>query len=235
MGRVLSKSKLVAYRQCPKRLWLEVHRPALREDSARTQAVFKAGHQVGDIARRQYDPHEKGTLLDPQVEGFDQVFAKTQELLEQGRPIFEAGFRTGGALALADVLLPVGKGGSRGWRMIEVKSSTTVKDYHRDDAAIQVFIARATGLPLSGQRLPASTAIGPTPGTGTISACWSRPTSPRKPLGGQAKSRAGSRMRRPSSPARRNPRSRWGGIAGSRSSAASALTAWDRYPLRSIR
>ena len=150
MGRVLSKSKLVAYRQCPKRLWLEVYRPALREDSARTQAVFKAGHQVGDIARRQYDPHEKGTLLDPQVEGFDQVFAKTQELLEQGRPIFEAGFRTGGALALADVLLPVGKGGSRGWRMIEVKSSTTVKDYHRDDAAIQVFIARATGLPLSG-------------------------------------------------------------------------------------
>ena len=29
--RTLSKSKLLAFRQCPKRLWLEVHRPELRE------------------------------------------------------------------------------------------------------------------------------------------------------------------------------------------------------------
>ena len=36
--RVLSKSKLLAFRQCPKRLWLEVHRPDLREDSSATQA-----------------------------------------------------------------------------------------------------------------------------------------------------------------------------------------------------
>lgn len=40
--RNLSKSKLIAYRQCPKRLWLEVHRPELREDSAATQASFQA-------------------------------------------------------------------------------------------------------------------------------------------------------------------------------------------------
>ena len=48
--RVLSKSKLLAFRQCPKRLWLEVHRPDLREDSSATQASFTVGHQVGDIA-----------------------------------------------------------------------------------------------------------------------------------------------------------------------------------------
>ncbi len=148
MKRALSKSKLVALRQCPKRLWLEVHRPELREDSAQAKAKFKAGNQVGDIARQQYDPRNKGVLLDAQAEGFDAVFDRTRRLLDANQPIFEAAFRTPEALAFADVLLPVRKGGKRGWKMVEVKSATTVKDYHRDDAAIQVFIARATGVSL---------------------------------------------------------------------------------------
>ena len=41
--RPLSKSRLLAYRQCPKRLWLEVYRPECREDSAATQACFSVG------------------------------------------------------------------------------------------------------------------------------------------------------------------------------------------------
>ena len=121
--RTLSKSKLLAYRQCPKRLWLEVHRPKLREDSAATQASFAVGHQVGDIARRLYDPKGKGVLIDPQADGFDAALARTQELLQSAQLIFEAGFRAEGALALADVMLPVRKGGNLAWRMVEVKSS----------------------------------------------------------------------------------------------------------------
>lgn len=148
--RTLSKSKLLAYRQCPKRLWLEVHRPKLREDSAATQASFAVGHQVGDVARRLYDPKGKGVLIDPQADGFDAAFARTQELLQSAQPIFEAGFRAEGALALADVMLPVRKGGKLAWRMVEVKSSTSVKDYHRDDAAAQSLIARSSGVPLTG-------------------------------------------------------------------------------------
>lgn len=150
VGRVLSKSKLVAYRQCPKRVWLEVHRPDLREDSAQAQARFESGYRVGDIAQQLYDPKGTGVLLDPQQEGFESVFARTQELLGTPQPIFEAGFRTDQALAFADVMLPVKKGGKLAWKMVEVKSSTSVKDYHLDDAAIQVFIARATGVALAG-------------------------------------------------------------------------------------
>lgn len=148
--RTLSKSKLLAYRQCPKRLWLEVHRPNLREDSAATQASFAAGHRVGDIARRLYDPKGKGVLIDPQADGFDAAFARTQKLLQSAQPIFEAGFRAEGALALADVMLPVRKGGKLTWRIVEVKSSASVKDYHRDDAAVQSFVARSSGVSLAG-------------------------------------------------------------------------------------
>ncbi len=39
----LSKSKIIAYRQCPKRLWLEIHKPELRDDSA-SETVFQIGN-----------------------------------------------------------------------------------------------------------------------------------------------------------------------------------------------
>lgn len=149
MGKHLSKSKLLAYRQCPKRLWLEVHRPELRADSAAAQASFAIGYQVGEMARMLYDPKGKGVLLDAQTDGYAPTFARTQELLAGKQPIFEAGFRIDGALAFADVLLPVRKGGKAAWRMVEVKSSTEVKDYHRDDAAIQSYVARSAGLELA--------------------------------------------------------------------------------------
>jgi hypothetical protein len=147
--RTFSKSKLLAYRQCPKRLWLEIHNPELRADSSATQASFKVGHQVGEIAQKLYDPKGKGQLINAQEEGFAAAFARSSDLLESSQPIFEAGFKAGGALAFADVMLPKRKAGQRTWRMVEVKSSTSVKDYHRDDTAIQAFVARSAGVPLS--------------------------------------------------------------------------------------
>lgn len=146
--RNLSKSKLIAFRQCAKRLWLEVHRPELREDSAATQASFNVGNVVGDIARQLYDPAGKGVLLDAQRDGFDPVLKRSTELLDSALPIFEAGFSINGALAFADVMLPSKQKGKRVWNMVEVKSSTKVKDYHRDDVAIQAYIARKAGVPL---------------------------------------------------------------------------------------
>lgn len=145
----LSKSKLMACQQCQKRLWLEVHRPEDREDSAATQTRYRVGHSVGEMARRLYDPEGQGVLLDPQKVGFEVAHTRTQKLLETDQPIFEACFRVPGALAIADVLLPVPRRRKRSWRMVEVKSSTSVKDEHRADLAIQAFVARATGAPLT--------------------------------------------------------------------------------------
>ena len=148
LSKILSKSKLVAYRQCPKRLWLEVHRPDLQEDSAGAQARFAAGNEVGDIARRLFDPKSKGVLLEPYEVGFEASFAQTRTLLQTTQPIFEAGFQANGVRAFADVMLPVRTRGKLAWKMVEVKSSSSVKDYHIDDAAIQMFAARAEGVAL---------------------------------------------------------------------------------------
>ena len=147
--RNLSKSKLIAFRQCPKRLWLEIHHHELREDSSSTQANFEVGYAVGDIARQLYDPARAGVMLDAQTEGFGPVLKRSLELLSSDQPIFEAGYAIDGALAFADVMMPGEMEGKRVWHMVEVKSSTSVKDYHRDDTAIQAYIARQAGVPLA--------------------------------------------------------------------------------------
>jgi Domain of unknown function(DUF2779) len=146
--RTLSKSKILSYRQCHKRLWLEVHRPELREDSSSTQAVFNVGHQVGDLARTLYDPENKGTLIDVKADGFAAAFERTASLITTKQPIFEAAFTAGGALALADMMLPLNKRGKPRWKMVEVKSSTSVKDYYRDDVALQSYVAKSSGVDL---------------------------------------------------------------------------------------
>ncbi len=143
--RPLSKSKLMAYRQCPKRVWLEVHHPDLRVDTAASQKNFETGHQVGEIAQQLYDPAGQGTVIEPFAEGIDAALALSLTLLDTPQPIFEAGFAAEGAMAFADVMLPV----NEFWRMVEVKSSTSVKDTHREDVAVQAFVARAAGVPLT--------------------------------------------------------------------------------------
>ena len=148
--RSFSKSKIIAYQQCPKRLWLELHRPELRDDSASTNA-FRIGNEVGEMARRLYDPDGHGSFIDLDAIGFEKAFADSADLLGKGDgPIFEAGFKAGGALAFADVMLPLSEtcddADHHRWHLIEVKSSTRVKDYHWNDIAVQAYVARAADI-----------------------------------------------------------------------------------------
>ena len=50
----LSKSKIAAFEQCPKRLWLSVHRSELANESNGTRRVFRIGHEVGAAASALY-------------------------------------------------------------------------------------------------------------------------------------------------------------------------------------
>lgn len=61
--RTLSKSELLAYRQCLKRAWLEVLRPELETGSTEAQARFDQGQEVGELARSLYDPDNEGSTL----------------------------------------------------------------------------------------------------------------------------------------------------------------------------
>lgn len=147
--RQLSKSKIIAFRQCPKRLWLELHRPELKDDSG-SEFVFALGNQVGDIARSIYDTEQTGHLIDINEVGWDTAFSVSAEwLADNDAPLFEAALRIPGALALADVMLSQRDENGLQWHMIEVKSSTQVKDYHHDDIAVQAYVARQSGIPVT--------------------------------------------------------------------------------------
>ena len=146
---VLSKSKVLAYLQCPRRLWLEVHQPGLRTDSSATTASFATGHQVGAVSRTVYDPDSQGVFLDIKTLGLKGLIAATQTALTERKIIFEAGFQANGSLSLADILIPVEDAVGPAWRMVEVKSSTSVKEYHVKDLAVQTAIATQSGIRLS--------------------------------------------------------------------------------------
>ena len=107
----LSKSKLLAYRQCSRRLWLEVNHADAKADSSATQASFRMGHQVGDIAHHLYDPTGCDHLIDINKDGSEQALSQSQHWLQQAdAPVFEMWFRAAGTLAFADVMLSVAPG-----------------------------------------------------------------------------------------------------------------------------
>lgn len=138
----LSKSKITAFEQCPKKLWLAVHRPALAEQDKGAKARFATGNAVGEIA---CSLHPGGLMVNPP--SLSEALAKTSSLIAGGHPgpIFEATFEHDGVLVRVDLLERLASGG---WAAAEVKSSTSVKDYHRGDLATQVWVLREAGIDL---------------------------------------------------------------------------------------
>ena len=136
----LSKSRILLNLQCPRRLWLKLRRPELEHVDEGMEARFSVGDQVGDIARRL---HPGGVLMDDDLGiALQQTRAA---MVQTPRPLFEATFQHEGILVRTDLMLPDGNG----WRMVEVKSSTSVKDYHLNDAAVQTWVLRQQGVPLT--------------------------------------------------------------------------------------
>ncbi len=145
----LSKSRLLDYLQCPKRLWLQAYRPEAREQSTAMQLAFANGHEVGEAARALVPG---GVLIDPPGHDLAEALRLTREQLaaRPPRPLFEATFERDGLLVRADLLLP----GPDGWTLAEVKSSGAVKDYHPTDVAIQRWVIQASaGLALARTEL----------------------------------------------------------------------------------
>ena len=139
----LSKSKITAFEQCPKRLWLQTHRPDLAEVDEGAELRFAAGNAVGEIACAL---HPGGVMVEAEPD-LAAALAQTEALIARGHPgpIFEATFQHQGVLVRVDVLERLDEGG---WAAAEVKSSTKVKDYHRGDVATQAWVMREAGLDL---------------------------------------------------------------------------------------
>jgi hypothetical protein len=71
---------------------------------------------------------------------------ETMELLCLRKPLFEGGFLAVNLFARADILNPVGE---TAWDIVEVKSSTSVKDVNIHDVAFQKYCYEQAGLEIN--------------------------------------------------------------------------------------
>jgi hypothetical protein len=140
----LSKTKILAFSQCPRRLWLEQYNPELEEFADDTDSLIAIGREVGEAARQVYgrDGGERITF----EAGQRAAVNATQALLDAGgtTPIFEATFDHDGLIVQVDIFDR--SGGQT--RLVEVKASTSVKDHHVLDCAIQTWAVEQLGRPL---------------------------------------------------------------------------------------
>jgi len=141
---MLSKSRYISGLQCAKRLWYEVN--AYREippyDAAAMER-FEQGHEVGRLALRLFPG---GVEIARDRRRWSTIAAVTQKAMRARIPLYEASFvHEGGGACRVDILAPV-EGGA--WDLLEVKSSTSVKDVNRADLAFQTWVVRGAGVPL---------------------------------------------------------------------------------------
>ena len=145
----LSKSKFVAGCQCLKRLYLQVHQPELAaEPEEAAEAIIEQGREVGMLARELFP----GGVEVPSDCRLDEAIRATRELTANREvpAIFEGTFEHGGVLVRVDILHRRRDGR---WRLIEVKSTTDVKDHHVGDVAIQHRVVTRSGVDLSASCL----------------------------------------------------------------------------------
>ncbi len=151
----LSKSKFLSGLQCHKRLYLEIHEPQLATPpDAGTQAILDMGSDVGALARTRFPG---GRLVTAGYRQTEAALAQTAQLMADTSvpALFEAAILADGVLIRVDILerVPHAGGDVAAWRLIEVKSSTKVKDVHLDDLALQRHVLLKAGLAIESSHL----------------------------------------------------------------------------------
>jgi hypothetical protein len=144
---ILTKSTFLRGLQCQKSLALHALQPDLKPPlSIVDQFRMRQGQLVGLEAQNCYPG---GSVA--RVPGLYALsLQRTQDLLAAGEPvIYEAAFQAADVRVVADILVR----GLKGWRLIEVKSSSRVKPEHVWDVAVQVNILRAAGLEIEDASL----------------------------------------------------------------------------------
>jgi CRISPR/Cas system-associated exonuclease Cas4 (RecB family) len=140
---LLSKSRFTAGLQCHKRLYLECYSRELADEvTEQQQAIFDSGTDVGALAR---DLYPGGVLISEDHFDHEGAVVSTRAALSLATvlPLYEAAFLCDGVRMRADILVPVGDGQ---FDLVEVKSTSKVKDEHLFDAGIQLYVLHGSGI-----------------------------------------------------------------------------------------
>jgi predicted RecB family nuclease len=145
---LITKSKFLAGTQCLKRLYWIVHSPELAvQPDESDQSIMEQGREVGLLARAMFPG---GVTVESRER--EQAIRMTRELIENPEipAIFEGAFEHESVFVRVDVLQ---RRQDQRWRLIEVKSTTGVKDRHLADLAIQHRVVTLSGVDLAASCL----------------------------------------------------------------------------------
>lgn len=141
-SRTLSKSKYLAGLRCPLLLWTLANDAAsLPPVSPATQHRFDEGNTVGHFARKLFPDG-----IDVPTDNFIGNIRMTGKLIQERKPIFEAGILAGRLYSRADILNPAE---NNAWDIYEVKSSTSVKEANIHDVAFQKRVYQQAGIKIN--------------------------------------------------------------------------------------
>ncbi len=135
----LSKSKYCNAIQCKKMLWLDTFLPAEKGEIS-NQAILDNGTEVGIKAKELF-----GTYIDIDFQkDLSVMLNDTKKAIESNENaiITEASFDYNHNFCSVDILRKMGEK----YEIYEVKSSTTIKDIYKDDAAYQYYVLSNLGL-----------------------------------------------------------------------------------------
>jgi hypothetical protein len=142
-GIQLSKSAFVNGRQCPKRLWLQVHGPDSSVAPVRQTDRFDPGRELQYLARTLFPG---GISASPKSPDAPSQLEMTRSLIASGTAvIFDAFVHADGLTASADILVRKGTH----WDIIDVRRGTSIKGYYLHDLAFQYHVFRRAGVPVS--------------------------------------------------------------------------------------
>jgi hypothetical protein len=146
----VTKTDFVRGMQCPKMLWLDRHKPELKEIPPEVREKLDQGNDYGDRMMGMFGPFTEVQEYYPETKWPDRVrmAAKTAELIAAGtRIICEAAFMDGnGNYCAVDILRWDDENNC--YDMYEVKYATEITDRFVQDAAFQAYLIRRTGLKL---------------------------------------------------------------------------------------
>lgn len=139
----LTKSRFMAGRQCLKRMYLDAHHRNLRTPTTEAQqALFDFGHMFGECTHQRFP---EGVLV-PLHRHEPEAATRTTQTLVSDRTvpaIFEAAFLFDDILIRTDILE---READDSWHLIECKSTTSVKEAHHWDIALQAYVLRGCNM-----------------------------------------------------------------------------------------
>ena len=140
---MLSKSRFIAGLQCPLRLWYQCYHSELAtKPPPGQQALFDTGHEVGRLATSLYTD---GVRIEEDYLHHVAAEKSTRNAMRNKniRAIYEAAFTYNRIRIRVDILE---RHDGETWNLVEVKSSTSVKDVYKPDLRIQYYILKGLGI-----------------------------------------------------------------------------------------